>query len=93
MATHTASYAFAPVECVTRPQLENVPITELAPALGVPARVDRSERPIARLSPLLPEFGLSGFSLDQVMLGEALLTYVENCRADSGDRALTHSPI
>jgi hypothetical protein len=74
MATHTASYAFAPVGRVTRPQLENVPISELAQPLGVPARVDRSERPIARLSPLLPEFGLSGFSLDQLMLGEALLT-------------------
>ena len=62
------------VERVIRPQLEKVPITELAQPLGVPARVDRSDCPIARLSPLLPEFGLSGFSLDQLMLGEALLT-------------------
>ncbi len=74
MATHTASYAFASERRVTRPQLENVAIIELGHALGVPARVDRSEHPVARLSPLLPEFGLSGFSLDQLMLGEALLT-------------------
>jgi hypothetical protein len=73
MAIHNASHAFAPVGRVTQPQLENVPITELAQPLGVPARVDRSESPIARLSPLRPEFGLSGFSLDQLMLGEALL--------------------
>jgi hypothetical protein len=74
MATHNASHAFASVERVTRLQLEKLPITELAQPLDVPARVDRSECPIARLSPLLPEFGLSGFSLDQLMQGEALLT-------------------
>jgi hypothetical protein len=74
MATHTASYAFTSVGRVTRPELEIVPIIELAHALGVPARVDRSDSPIAQLSPMPPECGLSGFSSDQLRLGEALLT-------------------
>lgn len=74
MATHTASYAFAPVGCVTRPELEIVPIIELGHALDVPARVDRSASPIAQLSLTPPECGLFGFSSDQLRLGEALLT-------------------
>jgi hypothetical protein len=74
MATHNASCAFTSVGRALRPELEIIPTIELTHALDVPTRVDSSDRPIARLSPLLPEFGLSGFSLDQLMLGEALLT-------------------
>jgi hypothetical protein len=73
MATHTASRAFASVEFVARPEPETVPIVVLAPALGAPARVDRSECPLAQPSRMSPECGLSGFSLDQLKLGEALL--------------------
>jgi hypothetical protein len=73
MATHTGSRAFASVECVARPEPETVPIIVLAPALGVPARVDSSECPIAQPSQMSPEYGVSGFSLDQLELGEALL--------------------
>jgi|SRR3984957_20398982 hypothetical protein len=71
MATHIACYAFVPVRRVARPQLEKMPATELAQPLGVPARVDRSEHPIARLSPLL-EFGLSDSPSNQSLLGDAL---------------------
>lgn len=53
MAAHNASHAFASVGRVVRPDLEIVPIVECAPA-----RVDRSESPIAQLSPV-PECGLS----------------------------------
>jgi hypothetical protein len=74
MAAHNASHAFASVGRVTRPALEIVPIIELGHALGVPARLDRPDSPIAQLSPRPPECGLSGFSLDQLRLGEALLT-------------------
>jgi|ERR1700733_9715445 hypothetical protein len=72
MATHTASRAFASVG-VARPEPETVPIFVLAPALGAPARVDRLECPIAQPNQMSPECGLSGFSFDQLKLGEALL--------------------
>src|ERR1700733_7368903 len=65
MATHNSSHAFASVEHVTRPQLEKPSITESAKPLGVPDREGPSECPIAQLSSMLPEFGLSGVSLDQ----------------------------
>jgi|HubBroStandDraft_6_1064221.scaffolds.fasta_scaffold35521_3 hypothetical protein len=73
MATHTASYSFTSVGRATRPELEIVPVIELTHSLDVPA-VERSALPIAQRSRRPPEFGLSGFSLDQLMLGEALLT-------------------
>jgi hypothetical protein len=46
MAGHNASHSFASVGPVTRPEMEIVPIVELARGLGVPARVDRSDSPI-----------------------------------------------
>jgi hypothetical protein len=74
MATHNASHYFTPVGAVTRSQLGNVTLTDLAQPLGVPAGEDRSACPIAELSPLPLECERSGFSLDQLVLGEALLT-------------------
>ena len=74
MAAHGGSHASASVGRVIRPELEIVPIIESVHALGVPARVDRSDSPIAQLSPMPPESGLSGFSSDQLTLGEARLT-------------------
>jgi hypothetical protein len=73
MAAHNAPHALASVGRVSRPELEIVPIIELAHAPGVPPGVDRSESAIAQLSPLPPECGLARFSLDQLRLGEALL--------------------
>jgi hypothetical protein len=46
MAAHNVSHSFASVGPVTRPELEIVPIIELAHALGVPSRVDRSDSPM-----------------------------------------------
>jgi hypothetical protein len=74
MATHKASRAFASVGVVPRQEPEIVPVIELAHALGVPAQVDRLESQPPNLSPLSPECGFSGFSLNQLKLGEALLT-------------------
>jgi|HubBroStandDraft_4_1064222.scaffolds.fasta_scaffold07070_8 hypothetical protein len=66
LATHTVSHAFASIKCVAGPEPETVPVIVLAPALGVPARVERSECPIARPSRMSPEFGPSGFFLDHL---------------------------
>jgi hypothetical protein len=75
MAAHQATRAFAAVETTTQPKLPAViPASALSPALGVPALVNRPDSPIAQPSPVPPECGLSGFSLDQLRLGEALLT-------------------
>jgi hypothetical protein len=74
MATHNSSHAFASVKCVTRPELEIVPVIELGHVHSVPAPVDRSDAPIAQLCPLPPECRLSEFSLDELRPGEAPLT-------------------
>ena len=70
MAANNASRAFATAGRVIRPELEAVPSIESAPAIAVP--VDRTEPPITELSPLPPDCGLSGFSLDQLRLSETL---------------------
>jgi hypothetical protein len=49
MAAHNASRAFATVGRVIRPEPEAVPSTESAPALGIPAPIDRFEFPITHL--------------------------------------------
>jgi hypothetical protein len=74
MAAHNASLAVAAVERPRQPEPEAGASSELAPALGIPAPVDRVEPPITQLGPLPPECGLAGYSLDQLRLSEALLT-------------------
>jgi hypothetical protein len=74
MAAHNASPAVAAVERLRRPAPEAVPSRELAPALGIPAVVDRVEPPITQPGPLPPECVPSGYSQDQLSLAEALLT-------------------
>ena len=73
MAAHNTS-AVAAVERLRRPEPEAVPSRELAPALGIPAAVDRVALPITQLGLLPPECGPSGYSQDQLRLAEALLT-------------------
>jgi hypothetical protein len=70
MAAHNASRAFATVGRVIRPEVEAVGSIESACDTAVP--LDRTERRITELSPLPPDGGLSGFSLDQLRLSETL---------------------
>jgi hypothetical protein len=63
MAAHNASRAFA-VGRVIRPEPEAVPSIESAPALDIPAPMDRFDPPIAQLSPLPPECGLDRILLN-----------------------------
>jgi hypothetical protein len=60
MAAHNASRAFAPVERVTPAEPKATPSSELAPASGVPASVDRFEPPNIQSSALPPECILAG---------------------------------
>ena len=70
MAAHNASRAFAAVGRVIRTEPEAITSSESAPGIAVP--VDRTEPPITELSPLPPDCGLYGFSLDQLRLSETL---------------------
>jgi len=73
MAAHNASPAVAAVERPRRPELEGVPIIELARALSVQATMDHFESPITQPSTLAQRTDSTGYSVDQLRLSEALL--------------------
>jgi len=74
MAAHNASRAFAPFGPVLRPEPQEVPLVELARALGVPAPVDRFTPQITQPNPLPQNADSPGYSFDQLRLSESLLT-------------------
>jgi len=74
MAAHNASRAFAPFGPVLRPEPQEVPLVELARALGVPAPVDRFTPQITQPNPLPQNADSPGYCFDQLRLSESLLT-------------------
>jgi len=74
MAAHNASRSFAPFGPVLRPEPQEVPLVELARALGVPAPVDRFTPQISQPNPLPQNADSPGYSFDQLRLSESLLT-------------------